>query len=414
MKILFLGLNYAPEEIGIGLYSGDMTRIWAEAGHDVRAVVAVPYYPAWKVFDGHSGKGWRRTREHGVDLTRCPIYVPARPSGAKRILHHFSFLASALGPMLGAAASRPDVVFTVAPSLIAAPVAWLAARLSGARCWIHVQDFEIEAAFATGLVSEKGLASRLGAWFERAVIRRFDRASSISPQMCAKLVEKGVPAEHVYQLRNWADIDAVRPFEGTSPYRAEWGIETPHVALYSGNIANKQGIDIVLDAARLLRHRKDLTFVICGEGPNRANLESIAGDLDNIRFCDLQPRERLNELLGMATVHLLPQIAGAADLVLPSKLTNMLASGRPVVATALPGTGLADEVEGCGLITPPGDPMAFAGGIETLLDDRAQRDHMGVAARMRAVERWSRPAILGQLDNALRTLDTAVPSLAIG
>lgn len=414
MKILFLGLNYTPEEIGIGLYSGDMTRAWVEAGHDVRAVVAAPYYPAWKVFDGYAGKGWQRSTENGVDLTRCPLYVPARPSGAKRIFHHFSFLASALAPMVSAAlGKKPDVVFTVAPSLIAAPLAWLAARLSGAKCWLHIQDFEIEAAFATGLVDQGGMASKLGLWFERTVIGLFDHASSISPQMCAKLVEKGMPRERVYQLRNWADIEAVRPYEGVSPYRAEWGIETPHVALYSGNIANKQGIDIVLDAARQLRHRKDLTFVICGQGPNRANLESIAADLDNIRFHDLQPRERLNELLGMATVHLLPQIAGAADLVLPSKLTNMLASGRPVVATALPGTGLADEVEGCGLITPPGEVLPFANAIEMMLDDHALRDTTGATARSRAVERWSRPAILAQLDHALLALDvTPQPAMA--
>jgi colanic acid biosynthesis glycosyl transferase WcaI len=123
------------------------------------------------------------------------------------------------------------------------------------------------------------------------------------------------------------------------------------VAIYSGNIANKQGIEIVVEAARLLRHRKDLMFVVCGNGPNRARLIESSADLDNIQFHDLQPRERLSDLLGMASVHLLPQIAGAADLVLPSKLTNMLASGRAIAATAEPGTGLAAEVDGCGLIT---------------------------------------------------------------
>lgn len=411
MRILFLGLNYSPEEIGIGLYSGDMCRALAAAGHEVRAVVAQPYYPAWKVFDGYAGKGWDRAREQGVDLTRCPIYVPPAPSGLKRIVHHVSFLASALGPMLRSAlAHKPDIVMTVAPSLIGAPAAWLAAKLAGVPSWIHIQDFEMEAAMATGLVGKQGLASKLGPWVERTIIRGFDVASSISPQMCAKLVDKGVPPAQVYQLRNWADIDAVRPWQGVSPYRAEWGIESPHVALYSGNIANKQGIDVVLDAARLLKDRTDLTFVVCGQGPNRANLEALAADLPNIRFHDLQPRERLGELLGLASVHLMPQLAGAADLVLPSKLTNMLASGKPIVATADPGTGLADEVEGCGVLTPPGSAQGLAEGIVTLLDDPALAASYGAAARVRAEERWAKAPILERLGQRLREAAQRAPA----
>jgi len=396
MRLLFLGLNYAPEEIGIGLYSGEMLRDWVAAGNTADAVVAKPYYPQWKVWPGFGG-GWRRSEEHGVKIVRCPLYVPAKPSGKTRILHHLSFGLTSLVPMVVRALRRkPELVMTTAPSLIAAPVALLAAKLAGAKSWLHVQDFEVEAAFATGMVSQHGLGARLAAKFESWALCSFDTVSTISPQMCARLREKGVAPEKIYELRNWADIDAIVPIEDISSYRAEWGIETPHVALYSGNIAYKQGIELVIEAARLLRGRSDLTFVICGEGPTRKRLESDAAELPNVRIHDLQPRARLGELLGMASVHLLPQLAGAADLVLPSKLTNMLASGRPVVATAEPGTGLADEVEGVGLIVSPGDAKAFAASIEKLIDDPAQAANLGKAARARAEGRWSRSAILGR------------------
>jgi colanic acid biosynthesis glycosyl transferase WcaI len=404
MRILFLGINYPPEEIGIGLYSGDMCRAWADMGHDVHAVVAVPYYPAWKVPPEYAGRGWVRTSEGGVEITRCPIYVPREPSGARRILHHLSFLASSFAPMIGSAfGKKPDLVFTSAPSLIAAPVAWLAARLSGAKCWLHIQDFEVDAMLATGLVKGR-TASRLGAAFERWVFRRFDVVTSISPQMCRKLSEKGIAPEKIYELRNWADVERVRPLEGPSPYREEWDIGSRHVALYSGNIANKQGIEIVLEAARALRHRTDITFVVCGEGPNRENLERAAADLDNIQFHDLQPRERLGDLLGMATVHLMPQLATAADLLLPSKLTNMLASGRPIVATAEEGTGLAAEMAGCGLVSPPGDAAAFAKAIEWIIDHPEEARTFGKAGRIRAEERWSRSAILGAANDRMARL----------
>jgi colanic acid biosynthesis glycosyl transferase WcaI len=411
LKILILGINYAPEKVGIAVYSAGMAEALAERGHQVQVIAAQPYYPAWKIMEGFNAFTYRRGAEGGVDVTRVPHYIPSKPSGAKRLLHHASFAAAALFPMLGRAiAWRPDIVLTVAPSLVAAPLASLAAALCGARSWLHIQDFEVEAAFATGLLKDGGKGARLARWFESKVLGGFDVVSTISPQMCRKLAEKGIEDHRIVEFRNWADVDTIQPMTSPSPYRAEWGITTPHVALYSGNIANKQGIEIVVAAAGMLAHRQDLTFVVCGEGPNRANLEQQAAGLSNIQFHDLQPKERLNDLMGLATIHLLPQLAGAADLVLPSKLTNMLASGRPVVATAAPGTGLAQEVDGCGLVTPPGDAAAFAQGIERLAEDAAAHAEMGQAARQRALSRWSQSATLEAFHRRLTALVSGSPA----
>ncbi|HET8611545.1 MAG TPA: WcaI family glycosyltransferase [Sphingomonas sp.] len=408
MRILVVGLNYAPELVGIGPYTAGTVRALIEAGHEIEVIAGKPYYPAWKTDAAFDGGLYRKSREGGAPVTRCAHYVPARPSGAKRILHHLSFAAAALPQAIRAARRfRPDLVFTVAPSMIAVPAARIAARIARAPLWIHVQDFEVEAAFATGLVDGGGMAAKLARRFEAAQLAAADRVSTISPQMGSKLRDKGVAEERIVEFRNWADVDRVRPLESESAYRAEWGVERPHVALYSGNIANKQGIEIVVEAARLLRRRRDLQFVICGQGPNRARLAEATAELDNVMLRDLQPTERLGELLGLADVHLLPQIVGAADLVLPSKLTNMLASGRPVVATAAPGTGLADEVEGCGIVTPPGDARAFAEAIERLIDDPGELARLGRAARARAEERWSRAGVLGRFTADLDRLSGA-------
>jgi colanic acid biosynthesis glycosyl transferase WcaI len=213
-----------------------------------------------------------------------------------------------------------------------------------------------------------------------------------------------VPANRVLELRNWADLSRVHVLDGPSPYRAEWGIAARHVALYSGNIANKQGIGIIVEAARRLAHREDLLFLVCGEGPNRDQLVDSARGLPNIRFEPLQPMERLGDLVGLASVHLLPQLAGAADLVLPSKLTNMLASGRPIVATADPGTGIASEVEGCGILTPPGDADRFAAAINDVLDRPEAAAMYGAEARRRAEQRWSHDAVIDRLEAQFRAI----------
>jgi len=412
MKILMLGLNYAPEKIGIAVYTTGMAEALAGAGHEVRVIAGQPYYPAWSVTSGYGGLRFASRMERGVAVTRVPHYVPAQQSGWQRVVHYASFGVAALGPTLWSALSwRPDVVLTVAPSLIAAPVARLAALMCGARSWLHVQDFETEAAFATGLLAGRGLIAGLARRFESAVMKSFHRLSSISPEMCCRLTDMGIAQHRVIEFRNWADVDHVRPLTGPSSYRERWGIATPHVALYAGNIAEKQGIEIVAEAAQRLSHRRDLTFVVCGEGPNRRRLERLVGGLGNVQFRDLQSCDRLSELMGLATVHLLPQLAGAADLVMPSKLTNMLASGRPVVATAASGSGLAREVEDCGVVVQPGDGEAFAAAITDLIDDVDRWRVAAIAARARAEERWAKRLVLGRFIAELERLqDEHLPS----
>lgn len=405
MRILFLCLNYSPEQISVAVYSSGLCEELVARGHEVRAIVGKPYYPEWRVYDAYRGGGARVSIENGVWIKRVPLYVPANPTGLRRIIHHLSFALSSLVPMLREARSmKPDVVLTEAPSLIAAPVAHLAASISGAKSWLHIQDFEVEAAFATGLVDSGGIVAGAARRFERLVMRLFDQVSGSTYGMCRKAETMIARKDEVFEFRNWARIDEVKPLERPSAYRERWAITTPHVALYAGNIANKQGIEILVDVASLLRDRPDLTFVICGQGPNRANLESLAVDLPNIRFYDLQPIEELNELLGMATIHLLPHKAEAADLMLPSKLTNMLASGRPVVTTAHPNTGLARELEEGGVIVPPGDAAAMAAAIVKLIDQPDLHRELSRQARSRAEAVWDKCTIIDGMTAKLSEL----------
>lgn len=403
MKILVLGINYAPEEIGIAVYTTGLCEDLARFGHSVTVVAGNPYYPQWKTFAGFRNLGGT-TIENGVTVTRVAHYVPSKPTGAKRLLHHASFALMASWQMMRHALfQKPDIVLTIAPSLISAPVAVLAARIAGAGAWLHLQDLELEAAFATGLLKPGGTVARFGRRFERWTYNRFDVVSAISFEMCGKLRDLQ-PRGEIVEFRNWAETAGELADDAGRVYREAWVITTPNVALYSGNIGNKQGIEIIVKAARLLAGRTDLTFVVCGEGPNRAALEASAAGLPNIQFHNLQPKERLGQLLSAATVHLLPQLAEAADLVLPSKLTNMLASGRPVVATAASGTGLAREVEGCGIVTQPGSVADFAAAIERLLDDPDLQAQCGRDARVRAAQRWSRVSIVAGVRHRLEQL----------
>ncbi|MEM6691054.1 MAG: glycosyltransferase, partial [Planctomycetota bacterium] len=154
----------------------------------------------------------------------------------------------------------------------------------------------------------------------------------------------------------------------------------------------------------------DVEFVICGTGADAESLQSQASGITNIYWLTPQPSERFNDLLNCADMHLLPQRAGAADLVMPSKLTGMMASGRPVVACANAGTQIADVVQGRGKVVDAGDAQAFAKAITWLVDHPEDRKDLGRAARTYAVTHLSREAILHQFECDLREVSGRVAS----
>lgn len=412
MKIVVCSVLFRPELTGIGKYTGEMTAWLRAQGHEVFVVAPPPFYPAWKVAPGYS-RWWYGKERQAPDASgaggeetvyRCPLYVPARDSGIRRIFHLLSFALSSAPVLLRLAFKKPDVVWMVEPTLAVAPFAWLSARLSRARLWLHVQDMEVDMAFDLGLL-RAGFMRRAVLALERLLMRRFDRVSTISGAMRARLLEKGVRPDQVRDFPNWADVDGIHPLVRPSAMREHLGLVADAVvALYSGNMGQKQGLETVVEAARLLQGHEHVHFVLCGEGAARARLEDLASGLSNIQWLALQPLEQLNELLNLADIHLLPQRADAADRVMPSKLTNMLASGRPVVATAMPGTEVHEVVSGRGINTPPGDAARFAAAIQRLASDETLRRDFGAAARRYAEEHLGKASILQQFERDLREL----------
>lgn len=397
MKVLLYSANFAPEPVGIGKYSGEMAAWLAAHGHEVRVVAAPPYYPAWRLATGYAWPPYRREHWRGVDVWRAPLWVPRKPGGTARVLHLASFALASLPLMLRQLPWRPDIVISVAPALLCAPTAWMVARLCGASAWLHVQDFEVDVAFRMGLLKGRRLQA-LVLGLERQLLRRFDRVSSISQRMVDLLRDKGVPADRLSTLPNWVDIDHIVPLNRKSAYRAELGIaDDTKVALFSGTLGSKQGLLLIPEAARLLAHRADLLFVVCGDGVMKAQLQAASAGLPNMLFLALQPFERLGQLLGLADIHLLPQSPDASDLVLPSKLSGMLASGRPVIATCRRDTEIAATLAQCGRVVPADDAPALAAAIQQLADDEPMRRALGAQARRYAERHLSRDAVLARM-----------------
>lgn len=416
MKILIQSLNFYPELTGIGKYSGEMAFWLASKGHEVRIITAPPYYPAWKVSSEYKNF-WGKEKWRDVLVWRCPIWVPQKPGGITRILHLASFAISSFPIMLYQALWRPDVILTIEPPLFTAPAALITARISSAKSILHIQDYEVDAAFDLGLL-RGGLLKKLVISFEGYLLNQFDLVSTISNRMVERALNKGLLAEKIYLFPNWADAANTNQgtlptketlVQATSAYRTK--LEIPQdavIALYSGNMGAKQGLEILGEVAKKFQERDQslppVYFVFCGQGVSRKALEAQCQNLKFVLFLDLQPAEHLSEFLAMADIHLLPQRADAADLVMPSKLTGMLASARPVLACANTGTEIANIVQHCGLVVPSEDPDAFYEALSILIADSNLRKTLGLAGSEYALKNLSQDHILTNFEARLKNL----------
>ena len=397
MRILIYAINYRPELTGSAKYTTEMCEWLAARGHEVAVVVPPPYYPQWRIASPYSPWRYSTTTESGVRVRRTPIWIPRRPGGMLRVLHTLSFALSSLPVLIAEALRHPDVVFVTEPSFLNFPAAWLAARLAGACAWLHIQDFEIDLAYDLGQL-RKG--RRIAAAFERWISRRFDVVSLISKVMLDRARAKRIVRDEWFLLPNWFDAEKIRPLPDPSPFREKLGIARDRVvALYSGSLGAKQGIEMIVEAARSLQ-ASPVEFVISGEGVAASSLRAAARGLANVRFLPLQPAADLNALLNLADIHLLPQRAGTEGSLFPSKLIGMLASGRPVVAMTAPGSEIAQVIDGCGMRADYGDVVAFSGAIQHLSSSRTARIEMGHRARERSLERFRQDTILRNLEIA--------------
>jgi colanic acid biosynthesis glycosyl transferase WcaI len=418
MKILIHGINFHPELIGAGKYTGELAEWLIARGHNVRVVTAPPHYPQWATKPPY--RAWKYTREIRetpqqatekdikssakleMIVIRCPLWLPKSVTGFRRILCLLSFALSSAPIMLWQSMWRPDVVFAVEPTLFSSFNAMAVGFLCGAKTWLHVQDFEVDAAFAIdGIVSPR--MERVARYVEDQVLKRLDCVSTISEKMQEQLERKGVAAKRCALIPNWVDTRNIVPLSRVNPLWKETAISAEKiVVLYSGSMGRKQGLGILVEASkRLAITRPNIHFVFCGEGPFRKDLEDATKDAGNVNFLSLQPAVKLNELLNIADIHILPQCPEAADLVMPSKLTGMLASGRPVVVTASPGTQLYKSMQGVGMVTPPGDVEMFCEAITRLADDAHLRKQCGEASRAYAVAHLDRDVILNRFESAL-------------
>jgi colanic acid biosynthesis glycosyl transferase WcaI len=411
MRVHIIGINYWPEATGIAVFSTGRAEYLADCGHRVTVCTAVPYYPQWRIVDAYRGRGFAREERAGVDIRRCPVYVPGRVTPIRRILHEASFIAAAfLRCLFG---PRPDLVVVVSPPLGLAVIAVLLSRLWRVPYVFHVADLQPDTALDLGMVRGGRLARFLYA-IERFGYRHAALVSTLTEAMRARIVSKGIDERKVVLFSDWADpaLFTLDPMSHAgmdiADLRRELGLGDGFIALHVGNMGVKQGLDVVIDAAERTRAAADVTYVLVGDGAVRPLLEARvrAAKLSNVLIRPLLPRDQFMRLLTAADVCLVTQQRSVADVVFPSKILTLLAAGKPVVASVSAGSEVARVIAAsrAGEVVQPEEPEALAVAVDQLRRDPSRRERMGLAGRAYARHHWERWATLQYLGRTIEAV----------
>jgi colanic acid biosynthesis glycosyl transferase WcaI len=353
-RVLLIGGNFYPEPIGIGKYNGEMIEWLTENGYKCTVITSFPYYPQWKVQQPYvkssfwykkEVKYYKPFYDTNISIYRCPQYVPNTPTGLKRILNGLSFFLASL-PVIFKLLFEPkyDYVISVVPSFETGLLAILYKSLRGGKFFYHIQDLQIDAARDLKILKSSMLINFLFR-VEKYILKHADVVSSVSSGMIEKVHKKC--NKKIDFFPNWVDNKVIYPILNKASLKEEFNFKkSDKLVLYSGAIGEKQGLENILFAAKSFLKQKDIQFLICGSGPYLKRLIQLKNELglNNLTFIPTQPIEKLNKFLNMADLHLIIQKADASDLVMPSKLTNILAVGGVSIVTGKPGSTLHDLI----------------------------------------------------------------------
>jgi colanic acid biosynthesis glycosyl transferase WcaI len=398
--LLIVSMYYWPEETGNAPYVTDLAEYLAAKGHRVTVLCGMPHYPHWRIAERYR----RRVRFHearaGVQIVRRWHYVPGRQSILGRAAYEGSFLLTAAGYR---PRRRPDAVIGIVPSLSSGLMARLMAARARSAYGLIVQELMGAAAVETGMRGGAA-ASWLVSRAERWMMAHATVVAPVSRAFVPYLGRLGVSGQRVQLLPNWSRLGPASISYDEARQALGWRADE-FVALHAGNMGLKQGLEQIIEAARLAEHRDaPLRFVLMGDGNQRQRLVKLAKGLVRLELRPFAEGGSVADVLGAADVLLVSERPSVRDMSLPSKLTSYFAAGRPVVAAVDPASATAEEIRraGAGLAVAAGEPGALVDGLLQLRNDPQLRSAYAANGRSYARTSLSREAILAEADRLVR------------
>ncbi len=407
MRILVLIIQYPPDVNTSGALMGQLCEGLAARGHDVSVLTSFPHYEKFRVWDEYRGKLFESDLRNGVDVKRTWVFANGgKQNMLNRLLSYLSF--NALATIAGSTSRQKyDVILCSNGSFFSGLAATVIGRLKGAPFIYNVQDLYPETPVQSGQISNKLVISALEK-LEHFMYAQASHVSVIAPTFRDNLLRKQVPPHKVATIPNFVDVDFIRPHPKDNAFSRAHALADKFVVSHAGNLGYVYDLDALLDVAQLVGFEPEIQFLIVGDGVERARLQARAQTLGlhNVRFLPFQPRDQLPLLRATSDVQLALYRSGSARFSMPSKVYEIMASGRPVLASADADSDLWRLVSGtgCGLCVEPHQPEALAAALLRLYRDADLRARMAACGRNEAVRAYSREAIVAQYESLCRVL----------
>lgn len=382
-RILVLGTNYFPEPIGIPRYTTEMAEDMARSGHAVTVIAAAPLYPTWTRQPGYRYGWYSREIRGGVTVWRVPTYIPPNTGFVHRTLYELAFFLCSLPLVIAFLLRGADALVVTAPPL-ALCATLLLLPFGKTRKAVVIKDMQIEIAENMGMIRSRTVLSLLYR-VERLLLNRANLVTCVSQGMLNKVLRKGLTRPQLALFPDWVDTDRlVRTTpDVAAAKRQALGLPLDKIVVgYSGNLARKQGIELLVEMAARFRDRgrRDVQFFICGDGPAKAALAKlIAAQGLDVVMAPLQPEADLPAMLTAIDVHVVTQKDEVSDLVLPSKMFNIMSCSGAQVITAPDASGIDNVMtqSGAGIRVRRDDKDGLEQAIQRFCDSAPLRQKMG-------------------------------------
>lgn len=410
MRIGIICNHFPPDVNSTGQLIAKLAGALARRGHEISVLSTFPHYDTFRIWPDWRGHFAQRDRVGDVDVTRLWVYAPGKKTMTRRLLNYLSFAALA-GVAGFIERNRPDVILATNGSFFSGVASTVAGRFGRVPFVYNIQDLYPEVPILAGQLTNPLLISGLRR-IERFMYERAAHLTVITPSFRESIVGKGVPECDVSIIPNFVDSDFIRPLPKVNDFSRKHDLDEKLVVTHAGNLGYVYELNTLLEVADRFRSRDDVVFLIVGQGVDKAGLEEEARrrDLPNVLFMPFQPAEDLPWLRASSDVQVALYRPGAARHSMPSKIYEIMASGRPVLASAEPGSDVRNVIEqaDCGLCVAPDSPNELADALGELCGSATLRERMGAAGRTAALSTYTLEPVLDAYEKLLTNVAAKV------
>jgi glycosyltransferase involved in cell wall biosynthesis len=404
MHILFLTDNFPPETNAPATRTFEHTRRWARSGARVTVVTTAPNFPAGRIFPGYRNRLFQREWIDGVEVIRVWTYITANEGFARRTLDYMSFMVT--GFLTSLFLPRPDVIVSTSPQFFTACAAYVLSLFKRRPFVFELRDLWPDSIIAVGAMRESA-AIRALKRLEYFLYRKAARIVSVTNSFKKVLSQNGISPERIAVVRNGTDLKGFTPGPKPNALVMKYGLTGKFVAAYIGTIGMAHGLGTILEAAEHLRANRTISFILVGDGAERAMLERQSRDrgLDNMIFAGAVGKDEVADYWRLADAALvLLRDRPVFRHVLPSKMFEAMATERPIVLGVLGESAELLESGGAGIVIQPESADALARAIERLAGDADGAREMGRKGRQLVEAEFDRDKLAAAMLEELRSV----------